>query len=58
MRKPVFANAKTKTQISCAVTVQLISALDFATWILRNASDFRVYSQLSLPIWRLSAHTL
>ena len=31
MRKtPFFANAKTKTQISCAVTAQLISAFVFA----------------------------
>ena len=29
MRKPVFANAKTKVQINCAVTVQLISAFVF-----------------------------
>ena len=31
MRKPVFAYAKPKTQISCAVTAQLISAFVFAT---------------------------
>ena len=30
MRKPAFAYAKTKTQISCAVTAQLISAFVFA----------------------------
>ena len=28
------AYAKTKTQISCAVTAQLISAFVFATWIV------------------------
>ena len=31
VRKPTFAYAKTKTQISCAVTAQLISAFVFAT---------------------------
>ena len=34
MRKPVFAYAKTKAQISCAVTTQLISAFVFATQIV------------------------
>ena len=29
----MFAHAKTKAQISCAVTAQLISAFVFATWI-------------------------
>ena len=33
MRKPDFAYAKTKTQISFAVTAKLISAFVFATWI-------------------------
>ena len=36
MRKPVFAYAKTKPQISCAVTAQLISAFVFATKIVRS----------------------
>ena len=31
----LFAYAKTKTQISFAVTTKLISAVVFATWILR-----------------------
>ena len=31
MRKPDFAYVKTKTQISCTVAVQLISAFVFAT---------------------------
>ena len=35
MRKPAFAFAKTKTQISCAVTAQMISAFVFATWIVQ-----------------------
>ena len=34
VRKPAFVYAKTKAQISCAVTAQLISALVFATWIV------------------------
>ena len=29
----IFANAKTKVQISCVVTAQLISTFVFATWI-------------------------
>ena len=36
MRKPLFANAKSKTQISCAVTAQLISAFVFAIWIVQS----------------------
>ena len=35
MRKTVFAYAKTKAQISCAVTAQLISAFVFATKIVQ-----------------------
>ena len=35
MRKPDFAYAKTKAQISCAVTAQLISAFVFATRIVQ-----------------------
>ena len=36
VRNPAFAYAKTKTQISCAVTAQLISAFVFATWIVQS----------------------
>ena len=36
MRKPFFAYAKTKTQISCAVTAQLISAFVFGTYIVQS----------------------
>ena len=36
VRKPVFAYAKTKTQISFAVTAKLISAFVFATWIVQS----------------------
>ena len=32
----IFAYAKTKMQISCAVTAQLISAFVFATWIIQS----------------------
>ena len=32
----IFAYAKTKPQISCAVTAQLISAFVFATWIVQS----------------------
>ena len=35
MRKPVFAYAKTKRQISFVVTAKLISAFVFATWIVQ-----------------------
>ena len=31
-----FAYAKTKTQISCAVTAQLITAFVFAIWIVQS----------------------
>ena len=36
VRKPFFAYAKTKTQISCAVTAQLITAFVFATHIVQS----------------------
>ena len=36
IRKPAFAFAKTKTQISCAVTAQLISAFIFAKQIVQS----------------------
>ena len=36
VRKPVFAYAKTKTQISFAVTAKLISAFVFATQIVQS----------------------
>ena len=31
-----FANVKTKTQISCALTAQLICAFDFATRMVQS----------------------
>ena len=36
MKKRLFAYAKTKTQISCAVTAQLICAFVIATWIVQS----------------------
>ena len=36
MRKRIFAYAKTKTQISFAVTAKLISAFVFAAWIVQS----------------------
>ena len=36
VRKPAFVYAKTKTQISCAVTAQLISAFVFAIRIVQS----------------------
>ena len=36
MRNRIFAYAKTKTQISCAVTAQLISAFVFAMRIVQS----------------------
>ena len=35
MNKPAFADAKTKTHISCVVTLQPISAFVFATLIVQ-----------------------
>ena len=35
VRKPDFTYAKTKVQISCAVTAELISAFVLATWIVQ-----------------------
>ena len=50
MRKPDFANAKTKTQISFAVTAKLISVFVFATWIVQSLCylnpKFQAYSHL------------
>ena len=36
IRKPAFADAKTKMQIRCAVTTQLISIFVLATWIVQS----------------------
>ena len=46
----IFAYAKTKTQISFAMTAKLISAFGFATWIVQSLCflnpTFQVYSHL------------
>ena len=36
MKNRLFAYAKTKTQISCAITAQLISVFVFATWLVQS----------------------
>ena len=52
MRKPYFGiYAKTKVQISCAVTAQLISALGFATQIVQSL-------YLLNPKFQASSHLL
>ena len=51
VRKPAFAYAKTKTQISCAVTAQLISAFVFATLIEQPLHFLN-------PKFRASSHLL
>ena len=55
MRKPVFAYAKTKTQISFAVTSKLISAFVYATRIVQSLfflnTKFQVSSHL---VWLYS----
>ena len=43
----MFAYAKTKTQISFAVTAKLISAFVFATWIVRSIFYLNPKSQAS-----------
>ena len=47
----IFAYAKTKPQISCAVTAQLISAFVFATWIVQSLYFLN-------PKFRASSHLL
>ena len=37
-----FVYVKTKAQISCAVTAQLISVFVFATYIVYNPSTFKI----------------
>ena len=52
VRKPVFAYAKTKTQISFAVTAKLISAFVFATRIVQSLYFLNLKFQASsLPLW-------
>ena len=47
MRKPVLAYAKTKTQISFAVTAKLISAFVFATRIVQSLNFLNTTFQAS-----------
>ena len=55
MRKPVFAYAKTKTQISFAVTAKLISAFVFATQIVQSLYFLNPKFQASShPVWLYS----
>ena len=52
----IFAYAKTKTQISCAVTAQLISAFVFATRIAQSLYFLNLKFQASsYPLWLHSA---
>ena len=62
MRKPDFSFAKTKAQISCAATAQLISALVFATQIVQflfflnlkfQVSNHLLYSWTGRFVWDL-----
>ena len=39
MRIRIFAYAKTKAQISCAITAQLINAFVFVIWIIQSLYD-------------------
>ena len=55
MRKSAFACAKTKTQISCAVTAQLISAFVFATRIEQSLDILNPkYQASSHLLWLIS----
>ena len=51
-----FACAKTKTQVSCAVTAQLISAFVFATWIIKFL--FFLNPKFQASFHRLWLHSL
>ena len=53
MRKPAFAYAKTKTQISCAILIaQLISAFVFATQIVQSLYYLNPKLQVIIAIFR------
>ena len=47
VRKPIFAYAKTKTQISFAVTAKLISVFVFATRIVQSLYFLNLKFQVS-----------
>ena len=53
MRKRCIAFAKTKTQISCAVTAQLISVFIFAAWIVQSLFFLNLKFQASSLFLRL-----
>ena len=53
VRKPVFAYAKTKTQISFAVTAKLISAFVFPTRIVQSLYFLNTKFQASSHLMRL-----
>ena len=49
----IFAYAKSKEQISCAVTAQLISAVVFTTWIVQSLFFLNPKFQASSRFLRL-----
>ena len=53
MRNPVFSYAKTKTQISFAVTAKLISAFVFAIRIVQSLYNLNPKFQASSNLLRL-----
>ena len=53
MRQPAFSYAKTKAQISFAVTAKLISAFVFATRIVQSLFFFNLKFQTSSPLLSL-----
>ena len=56
VRKQFFAYAKTKTQISFAVTAKLISPFVFATWIVQSLYFLNPKFQASSHLLWLTAH--
>ena len=55
MRNPAFAYAKTKTQISFAVTAKLISAFVFATQIVQSL--YFLYTKFQASSYLLSPYS-
>ena len=56
---PILSPIVEKRHVKLQIRYELTSLFPFhLTSCLSVAIDFRVYSQLSLPIWRLSAYTL
>ena len=48
----IFSNVKTKEQISCAVTAQLISAFGYVTWIVQSLLFLNpTFQASSLLLW-------